>query len=61
MGSNCVAWAFASCSVMCCKAAYRMLAAQEPAIAESGNKFAFDLEELGMIQATHITGSIWLI
>jgi len=32
--------------------AYRLLATQEPAIAESGKKFAFDLEELSMIPAT---------
>jgi hypothetical protein len=38
--------------------AYRMLATQEPAIAESGKKFAFDLEELGMIPATNITQGI---
>lgn len=33
--------------------AHRHLATQEPAIAESGKKFAFDLEELGMISATN--------
>lgn len=37
---------------------YRMLATQEPATAESGKKFAFDLEELGMISATNTTQGI---
>lgn len=32
--------------------AYRLLATQEPTIAESGKKFAFDLEELSMIPVT---------
>jgi len=38
--------------------AYRMLATQESKIAESGKKFAFDLEELGMIQSTNIAQGI---
>lgn len=38
--------------------AYRLLATQEPDTAESGKKFAFDLEELGMIPATNISNGI---
>lgn len=38
--------------------AYRLLATQEPATADSGKKFAFDLEELGMIRATNISQGI---
>jgi hypothetical protein len=34
--------------------AHRLLAIEEPTITESGKKFAFDLEELGMIAATKI-------
>lgn len=38
--------------------AYRMLAIQEPETAERGKKFAFDLEELGMIRVTNINQGI---
>lgn len=38
--------------------AHRLLATQEPDAAESGKKFSFDLEELGMIPATNTTQGI---
>lgn len=38
--------------------AYRLLITQQPDIAENGKKFAFDLEELGMIPATNTAEGI---